>query len=69
MAAEITRLQTEVTSAKNEKDSLTKSYEKLQQKAGHQVEPRIHNTHTILWCELCTVNIAPSYAVCYNCEE
>ena len=37
MAAEITRLQTELTSAKNEKDSLTKSYEKLQQKAGHQV--------------------------------
>jgi len=37
VAAEIAHLQTEVTSTKSEKENLTKSYEKLQQKAGQQV--------------------------------
>jgi len=37
VAVEITRLQTELSSAKSEKDTISKSHDKLQQKAGQQV--------------------------------
>ena len=37
VAAEISRLQSEISFTKNEKETLTKSHEKLQQKAGQQV--------------------------------
>ena len=37
VAVEIARLQTELSSTKSEKDAISKSHDKLQQKAGQQV--------------------------------